>query len=458
MMVSSMTRPLFLRLFVATLPMVGAVAQAAPVSIMPVGDSITVGYTNLPGQPYVPFEYGYRAGLYTRLTDADYSFQFVGSSSEHPTPGPNSIDLAGVNQDRHNGYGGQGIGYIASNIANWIRTDNPDVILLMIGINDIPQGSIGNPANAETRLNSLVRTVVTAKPSAHLIIAQTIPYATYTDSIVQYNNYIKNTLVPLYSSQGKLVTTVDQYSNMLNGGTIDASLYSNAINHPTAVGYDRMAQTWFDGIENLGAIAHTSLPPAPIHAVADANLLSNKPVVASSVYNASFNPSYATDGTVADQVFQGPWDWSDGADNDMRLVVHGIGNGSGSGFNLIRIWQNLDDFNRIPAQVTIRASASDTTSLDPASFETAIASVSSLVFNEAGYVDIGVSAPANTQSLFLDFGGLDSLGRPYGLRIEEVQAFMVAEPSTAALMCGPIAMFGYGLWQRRNRRTLAIKQ
>ena len=97
----------------------------------------------------------------------------------------------------------------------------------------------------------------------------------------------------------------------------------------------------------------------------------------------------------------------------MRLVIHGIG----SGFDLVRIWQDCDDPNRIPARVTIRSSTSDTTSLNAASFETALTSVSSLVFNGLGYVDIGVNAPANTQSLFLDFGGVDSLGQAYGIRV-----------------------------------------
>ena len=393
--VSSMACFLLSHLILGTLAAADASVLPTPIRIMPVGDSITVGYTNLPGQPYVPFEYGYRADLYTRLVDAGYpSFQFVGSSTEHPTPEPSGVDLAGLNQDYHNGYGGQGISYISSNIASWIRADNPDVILLMIGINDIGQGGTGNPVDAESRLNTLVQTVVTAKPSAHLIVAQTIPYATYTDSIIQYNAYIKNTLVPSYKDQGKLVTTVDQYCNMLTGGAIDPSLYSNGINHPTAVGYDRMAQSWFDGIESLGPITHTPLRPACIHAVSDVNLLSNKAVVASSVYSDSFDPSYATDGTAKDHVFKGTSD--EGTDTHMRLVVHGIG----SGFNLLRIWQNVEDFNRIPTQVTIRSSAADTTSLNPASFETSIISISSLLFDQAGYVDIEVNAPINTQSLF----------------------------------------------------------
>ena len=44
----------------------------APIRIQCVGDSITAGYTDNPTWN-VPFEFGYRSGLYTRLTDAGYS-------------------------------------------------------------------------------------------------------------------------------------------------------------------------------------------------------------------------------------------------------------------------------------------------------------------------------------------------------------------------------------------------
>ena len=46
---------------------------------MPLGDSITAGYTDNPTWN-VPFGFGYRSGLYTRLTNANYPFQYVGGS------------------------------------------------------------------------------------------------------------------------------------------------------------------------------------------------------------------------------------------------------------------------------------------------------------------------------------------------------------------------------------------
>jgi hypothetical protein len=78
-----------------------------------------------------------------------------------------------------------------------------------------------------------------------------MPYSTYTPAIVDYNKYIRDTLVPAFAEQKKHVTTVDQYSNFGSGTTIDRSLYSNGINHPNADAYDKMAETWFVGIQAL---------------------------------------------------------------------------------------------------------------------------------------------------------------------------------------------------------------
>jgi lysophospholipase L1-like esterase len=242
-----------------------------PIHIMPLGDSITAGYTDNPTWN-VPFGFGYRSGLYTRLSNANYPFQYVGASQE-PWNGvfgvPKTVsapDLRNVNQDFHRGYGGKDAAYLSANIGDWLGSDTPDVILLMIGINSIGQGSSGNPTAAENNLNSLVQSIVVQRPTARVVVAQITPYASYTDSIVQYNNYIKNTLVPHYAALGKNVTTVDQYANFGSGTTVNTSLYSNGINHPNAAGYDKMAQTWYGGIQSLGTLAHAAGPAQAIFA------------------------------------------------------------------------------------------------------------------------------------------------------------------------------------------------
>ena len=104
-------------------------------------------------------------------------------------------------------------------------------------------------ARAKTNLNSIVNTIVATKPNADVIVAQITPTVGYSQYIVDYNTYIRDTLVPTFQTAGKHVSTVDQYSNLLTNGSIDPTLFSNGINHPTPPAYDRMAQTWFDGIQ-----------------------------------------------------------------------------------------------------------------------------------------------------------------------------------------------------------------
>jgi len=93
-----------------------------------------------------------------------------------------------------------------------------------------------------------VQTIVASKPNAGVIVAQITPMASFSQSIVDYNTYIRNTLVPSFQARGKHVVTVNQYTNLLTNGVIDPALFSNGINHPNAVAYDRMAQTWYDGL------------------------------------------------------------------------------------------------------------------------------------------------------------------------------------------------------------------
>ncbi len=229
------------------------------IRIMSVGDSITAGYTDNPSWANHPFMFGYRGPLFTRLTTAGYPFQFVGSSPEpwdgtsgDPTRGgiyTPALDLRTFDQDHHRGYGGHTIAQVQSGIAGWITTDNPDVILLLIGINGIGTGS---PA----ALNTLVSTIVTAAPNAHLIVAQITPRNIYNADLWNYNVYIRDTLVPTFAGNGAKVTTVDLYSlfltNPADPTTIAPGVLANNINHPNNTLYDAMAGTWFAGIEALG--------------------------------------------------------------------------------------------------------------------------------------------------------------------------------------------------------------
>jgi lysophospholipase L1-like esterase len=265
--------------------------QPAPYRIVAVGDSITAGYLDNPNWT-LPYQFGYRNGLLTRLVNANIPFQFVGGSPE-PWNGPSGTpgnvpnpDLRAAGQDGSEGYSGRGTSFILGNLSAWLSVDQPDVMLLMVGINDIGQGSSGEPTAVELNLSNIVATVVSQSPSTHLIVAQITPYASYTDSLVRYNNYIANVLVPCFAGQGKYVTTVNQYTNLCVAGTtnIDSTAFANGINHPNNAAYDRMAQTWFNGLQALPL-------GAPQTSTANDNLVINggfeAPQFASNSHNVS---------------------------------------------------------------------------------------------------------------------------------------------------------------------------
>lgn len=237
-----------------------AESNATPLRIMPVGDSITAGYTDGPDWT-VPFNFGYRSGLYKLLHEAGCHFQFVGNSpqpwdSKHgdPTRGGTVtpvFDLRPLGQDHHEGYAGISIKRLQGMIADRIAANHPDVILLLIGIN-------GMSTDSPAELDTLVKTIVTTAPEAHLIVAQITPRAKYTEPLWNYNKYIRDTLVPSYAAKGCKISTVDLYSLFLTNPTdptsIGEGLHSNKINHPTTAIYDKMAQAWFDGIKQLGLV------------------------------------------------------------------------------------------------------------------------------------------------------------------------------------------------------------
>lgn len=103
-------------------------------------------------------------------------------------------------------------------------------------------------------------------PDAHLVIAEIMPKYSYEQGIVDYNTWIRDTLVPAQQALGRNITVVDQYTPFLTDPgdltSIDTSLFSNGINHPTNPGYEKMAQGWFKEIEALTSFANWISDPA----------------------------------------------------------------------------------------------------------------------------------------------------------------------------------------------------
>lgn len=207
---------------------VTSLAVAAPVRIMPLGDSITAG----PGC--------WRAFLWDQLQTAGYTdIDFVGSVSDGG--GCNSGFAYDFNHEGHGGFSATGI---ADNnqLPPWLNAASPDIVLMHLGTNDMWGGFIPlqNKLNAITKLVGQMRA---SNPNMKIIVAQIIPMSpsncpTCAADVVAFNNSIPNWAAGLTTAQSPIVV-VDQW----NGFDVVADTNDGV--HPVTSGFVKMANRWF---------------------------------------------------------------------------------------------------------------------------------------------------------------------------------------------------------------------
>lgn len=211
--------------------------------IMPLGDSITDGFT---GDPVG----GYRLTLWKMLEANGYADQidFVGANW-----GGDGID------PNHAGYSGYAIADIPGqrsgiyNFIDWLMESYPaDVVMLQIGTNDI-LSSYELDAMPE-RLELLVDTVLSYLPEDGLLYLATIPYmdadvTNYTDAytveemdkaVDDYNTAVK-AMVTEKQAEGKPIALSDINSQLTKQDLLDGV-------HPNATGYEKMGNYWYQKI------------------------------------------------------------------------------------------------------------------------------------------------------------------------------------------------------------------
>jgi lysophospholipase L1-like esterase len=221
-----------------------SVAIAAPLKIMPLGDSITYGY------PF-PDTGGYRLTLQNSLAGAGYSFDFVGRSTA------NSGTVANPMADpQHEGYSGATINYIASIADAAMTAGNPDVVLLFAGTNDIrDNGDNSNPANpnywptAPARLDALITQLNTDKPGVKIIVGNMMNFFgtwDYVNSRAASFNTELSTIIANHQNPAlhQNVTMV----NLHDALTLSTDYWDGL--HPSTDGYAKMASVWFAGIQH----------------------------------------------------------------------------------------------------------------------------------------------------------------------------------------------------------------
>ncbi len=217
-----------------------AVAQAENLGkIMPMGDSITYGVGS-------ESTAGYRELLYTLLKNRGDTFTFVGPHSGYATE-----TLTQAGSQYHAGISGIAItnfnncataysnrSGLHENLKNWIGPgkETPDVILLMIGTNDIDQNF--EPENAPKRLNAFITSIYDYCPNVKLFLATIVPMKNERNPNVIACNAAFPQLVAEHRAKGHDVRLVPMYD------ALDTTTDFADTLHPNLSGYTKMAQTW----------------------------------------------------------------------------------------------------------------------------------------------------------------------------------------------------------------------
>jgi lysophospholipase L1-like esterase len=216
-------------------------------TILPLGDSITDGFTT-PG--------GYRIKL---SQDFGGNVQFEGSQSNGPA------NLPDKHNEGHSGYridqiDGDLKGIVSASPASpettnggfWLNGGNgtgrtainPQYVLLHIGTNDASQGATA--ATMESRLSQLLTDLKTDLPNSQVIVASLIPRTDSSADELVEEQY--NTAMPgIVSQMGANFHFLDMH-DVINPNTDLADGV-----HPNIGGYNKMADAWYAEIQSISA-------------------------------------------------------------------------------------------------------------------------------------------------------------------------------------------------------------
>lgn len=217
-------------LFFLGLGFAAASAAAAPVKILPVGDSITEGGGH--------FQV-YRYPLAEKLRAAGYDVTFVGTKTTRAVAGSPLGEL------RHDGYSGQNIGFIKARFEGLYAQNPADIILLHAGHNQFAeQGPVPGMVRDTREIIAMARAI---NPRVTVLLGQVItsgklPKYSY---IPDYNAALVDLAAEL-DAPGRRVILV----NHAEGFDWQTDTVSDQV-HPNKAGAEKMAVRWFEALRGV---------------------------------------------------------------------------------------------------------------------------------------------------------------------------------------------------------------
>ena len=203
--------------------------MAVPLSILPFGDSVTAGWTQLdtlnPGN--IINEAGYRGPLWYKFLYNNIPVNFIGPDNNGPASFPNPANA---------GYPGYTTGQLLGLLPGILTKGAPQDVLLLAGANDLAQAV--PQATTIANLAAMVNLIESVNPTTHIYLSQLFPLMRY--STTSLNDAISS-LVSQLNTKGLNVSLVSQNSLTL------ADVGDDGV-HPTTAGYALIAQNWYDAI------------------------------------------------------------------------------------------------------------------------------------------------------------------------------------------------------------------
>lgn len=207
-----------------------AASQPNPVTIMPLGDSITEGSEDFSV---------YRYPLMEKLSAAAYAVEFVGTRTTQGRPESPFGVL------RHEGYSGRNIEFIEGIFENSYRQNPADIILMHSGHNhSVEENPVEGMIRATRSVISKARAI---RPGVTLLLSQVIPSGklpkySYHDA---FNRSVACLVTELNTREQPVILVDHREGFDWRTDTIADHV------HPNAQGAEKMAEKWFQALKKV---------------------------------------------------------------------------------------------------------------------------------------------------------------------------------------------------------------
>ena len=212
--------------------------KASPIKILPLGDSITCASK---------YKVSYRYPLWKMLVDAGKKVEFVGSQIQKGNGGREWATYKNLpfpaKNEGHSGWRADqilnGLRNGEKGLSKWLKSSNPDIVLLHLGTNDTHQKQ--TPESTRDDIHEIIKMLRNKNPRIKIILAQIIPVSTIPT--VPRLNKLLSQLVKSVNKSDSPVISVDMYT----GFNIDTDMQKDKM-HPNAKGEIKMAKRWFKAL------------------------------------------------------------------------------------------------------------------------------------------------------------------------------------------------------------------